>query len=153
MRRRSNSLPQRWRTSSVHLDQKVGRMSGRHRKRDESCQFSAQMPRFVSRTSRAPRSTSQHTSNTNPGLTGMSLLLPFRGVDRGLVGRATRLGDKPGSTLASLQPVFPQRPCANSTSTRDMAAFVNRRQRFCSRKPPCRGFRKCRNCAEMLAAG
>src|SRR6266404_3917739 len=46
-----------------------GRKSGRHRNFPVSFQFKAEMPRFVSSTSRAPRWTSQQTSNANFGLT------------------------------------------------------------------------------------
>src|SRR5882762_6320041 len=56
-----------------------GRKSGRHKNRPESCQFSAQTPRLVSNTSRAPRYTSQHTSNASSGFT---LIVPPCTVSR-----------------------------------------------------------------------
>src|SRR5260221_13926400 len=56
-----------------------GRKSGRHKNRPESCQFSAQTPRLVSSTSRAPRYTSQHTSNASSGFT---LIVPPCTVSR-----------------------------------------------------------------------
>src|SRR5229473_2521572 len=55
-----------------------GRKSGRHRNFPVSFQLSAEMPRFVSSTSRAPRYTSQHTSNASSGLTLMAPPHRFR---------------------------------------------------------------------------
>src|SRR6266849_6237592 len=49
-----------------------GRMSGRHKNFPVSFQFSAEIPRLVSSTSRAPRYTSQQTSNASSGLTLIS---------------------------------------------------------------------------------
>src|SRR5271154_6151288 len=46
-----------------------GRISGRHKNFPVSFKFSAEIPRFVSSTSRAARYTSQHTSNASSGLT------------------------------------------------------------------------------------
>src|SRR6266849_2269347 len=64
------------------------RKSGRHRNFPVSFQLSAEMPRLVSSTSRAPRYTSQHTSNASSGLTPMApplsphpTLLPRTAVD------------------------------------------------------------------------
>src|SRR5258707_14003551 len=49
-----------------------GRMSGRHKNFVASFQSSVERPRFVSSTSRAPRYTSQHTSNASSAVTGIA---------------------------------------------------------------------------------
>src|SRR5271154_6516456 len=57
-----------------------GRISGRHKNFPVSFKFSAEIPRFVSSTSRAARYTSQHTSNASSGLTPIASPLYAKGL-------------------------------------------------------------------------